>query len=588
VTNNSTTTTTIYLGQAEEIATTGSTTNVTKYYYAGDRRVAERVGNAAITYLVADGLSSVTQALDSAGNVVATQLFGPYGNTRYQQGTMPTTFGFTGQRQDTSGLDLFGARFYDPAIGQFVSADETIPGSGAILGALNRFAYVLGNPETATDPSGHWGFGNIVKAVTNVVKAAAPAIAHAVQVAAPVVAAVADSALGISSIVNDAKTIFDPHASWSSRLLSVADLAINVAMDVDTITGTGQAARAAYMGVKAGAKLAGKQAVKLMKGEAKHLAEKEIENVGKKRGEGMVEKVFKSCMNSFAGDTQVATAEGSQPIATLKVGDKVLAVDGATGKVQAELVQNVMINHDNNLLDVTLATDTNVKPSAATDAPNKEQEVATAAHGSQAPPTETIHTTTEHPFLTAELGWVNAQDLKPGEHVRRMDGSLGIVVAVKATPGQAVRYNLTVVQDHTFVVGQGQWVVHNNECMGTRNIGFTQDTVSGSGRLPNGKGYSVKGNAKWLHDNPGKDLPAIRVFQKTAASDAIEGVGRYGPYSGRNLLNGAWYTLDNRRLMAYQLAGRSSIPVKIVSEGSAWREAWKFTTNTWGLIARIK
>jgi Pretoxin HINT domain len=346
--------------------------------------------------------------------------------------------------------------------------DETIPGSGAILGALNRFAYVMGNPETATDPSGHWGFGSIIKAVTNVVKAAAPAIAHAVQVAAPVVAAVADSALGISSIVNDAKTIFDPHASWSSRLLSVADLAMNVAMDVDTITGTGQAARAAYMGVKAGAKLAGKQAVKLMKGEAKHLAEKELENIGEKRGEGMVEKVIKCSLNSFAGDTQVATPEGSQPIATLKVGDKVLAVDGATGKVQAEPVQNVMINHDNNLLDVTLAADPNAMPSQATDTQNKEQEAATAAHGSQAPPTETIHTTTEHPFLTAELGWVNAQDLKPGEHVRRLDGSLGVVVAVTATPGQAVRYNLTVAQDHTFVVGQGQWVVHN-KCLPTLN-----------------------------------------------------------------------------------------------------------------------
>ena len=393
--------------------------------------------------------------------MVATQLFGPYGNTRYQQGTMPTDFGFAGQRQDTSGLDLFGARFYDPAIGQFVSADETIPGSGAILGALNRFSYVLGNPETATDPTGHWGFGSIIKAVTNVVKAAAPAIAHAVQAAAPVVAAVADSALGISGIVNDAKTIFNPHASWSSRLWSVADMTINVALDVDTITGTREAARAAYMGVKTGVKLVGKQAVKLMEGEAKHLAEKEIENIGEKRGEGMAEKVLKGCMNSFAGETQVATPEGSQPIATLKVGDKVLAVDGATGKVQAEPVQQVMINHDKNLLDVTLAADTNTKPSQATDTKNKAQEVATAAHGSQAPPTETIHTTTEHPFLTAELGWVNAQDLTPGEHVRRLDGSVGVVVAVTATPGQAVRYNLTVAQDHTFVVGQGQWVVHN-------------------------------------------------------------------------------------------------------------------------------
>jgi RHS repeat-associated protein len=62
---------------------------------------------------------------------------------------MPTAKGYTGQRADAaSGLDYYGARYYDPATDQFVTADTAAAG-------LNRYAYVAGNPETATDPTGH-------------------------------------------------------------------------------------------------------------------------------------------------------------------------------------------------------------------------------------------------------------------------------------------------------------------------------------------------------------------------------------------------------------------------------------------------
>src|SRR5581483_972094 len=47
-----------------------------------------------------------------------------------------------------SGLDYYGARYYDPALGQFTSADSQAAG-------LNRYGYVKGNPETFTDPTGH-------------------------------------------------------------------------------------------------------------------------------------------------------------------------------------------------------------------------------------------------------------------------------------------------------------------------------------------------------------------------------------------------------------------------------------------------
>ena len=105
---------------------------------------------SGISYLASDGLGSVSEALSPSGSATGAQLYSPYGGVRYSSGTMPTAKGFTGQYSDASstGLDYYGARYYDPALGQFTSADTVSDG-------LNRYGYVKGNPETATDPTGH-------------------------------------------------------------------------------------------------------------------------------------------------------------------------------------------------------------------------------------------------------------------------------------------------------------------------------------------------------------------------------------------------------------------------------------------------
>jgi len=140
------TTTTSYIGSLEELATSGSTTTTTAYYGG----LAESV-NGALSYLLSDGLGSVSEAVATSGSITATQLYGPYGAVRYQSGTLPTSKGYIGQRSDatTSGLDYYGARYYDPVAGQFTSADTTL------AGGLNRYGYVDGSPETFIDPSGH-------------------------------------------------------------------------------------------------------------------------------------------------------------------------------------------------------------------------------------------------------------------------------------------------------------------------------------------------------------------------------------------------------------------------------------------------
>lgn len=97
---------------------------------------------------------------------------------------MPTSKGYTGQRADAAtGLDYYGARYYDPLVAQFTSADDVLPGDGLDPWGLSRYAYVEGNPIARNDPSGHcWPVCAIVAAVAVGVAAAVVDVAvQAVQ-----------------------------------------------------------------------------------------------------------------------------------------------------------------------------------------------------------------------------------------------------------------------------------------------------------------------------------------------------------------------------------------------------------------------
>ncbi len=75
-----------------------------------------------------------------------------------------TNKGFTGQYNDTlTGLDYYGARYYDQKVGVFLSADSM---QGNLQG-MNPYGYVSGNPETKNDPTGHcpWCIGAIAGAI---------------------------------------------------------------------------------------------------------------------------------------------------------------------------------------------------------------------------------------------------------------------------------------------------------------------------------------------------------------------------------------------------------------------------------------
>jgi len=132
---------------------TGSTSSMVKYYYANGQRVALRVGST-LYYLLNDHLGSTAITANSSGGKYAELRYKAYGETRYSDGTTPTTFRFTGQREEaTIGLYYYGARYYDAALGRFIQADSIVPRPGDPQ-SLNRYSYVLNNPLRYTDPTG--------------------------------------------------------------------------------------------------------------------------------------------------------------------------------------------------------------------------------------------------------------------------------------------------------------------------------------------------------------------------------------------------------------------------------------------------
>ncbi len=78
----------------------------------------------------------------------------PFGGERWSSGSDLSDFDFTGQRADSFGLLDYRARFYDPLIGRFISADTIVP-DFANPQDLNRYSYVRNSPLNFVDPSGH-------------------------------------------------------------------------------------------------------------------------------------------------------------------------------------------------------------------------------------------------------------------------------------------------------------------------------------------------------------------------------------------------------------------------------------------------
>ena len=144
----------VYVGTIYEQTTSGTSTTITKYYQAGSQRIALRV-NGVVRWLATDHLGSTSVTANESGARIAELRYKPWGENRYTFDATPTQRRFTGQVLDNvaGGLYFYNARYYDPALGRFISADTIVPEPGDPQ-SLNRYSYVGNNPLRFVDPSG--------------------------------------------------------------------------------------------------------------------------------------------------------------------------------------------------------------------------------------------------------------------------------------------------------------------------------------------------------------------------------------------------------------------------------------------------
>ncbi|GAB2665385.1 RHS repeat domain-containing protein [Arenimonas aestuarii] len=149
-----------YYGQGGKLLYTNDlkTSNRTDHIYLAGSLVANRKvpfgsnPTIEVTYQHTDALGSPVATTNQSGTLLPRERMTAWGEPA--DGTWSYGPGYTGHQMDAaSKLVYMQQRYYDPAIGKFLSVDpvEAHPGSGA---NFNRYRYAANNPYRFTDPDG--------------------------------------------------------------------------------------------------------------------------------------------------------------------------------------------------------------------------------------------------------------------------------------------------------------------------------------------------------------------------------------------------------------------------------------------------
>ncbi|OIJ68462.1 polymorphic toxin-type HINT domain-containing protein [Streptomyces mangrovisoli] len=510
----------LYLfGGAEQI-----TLNVSAKTWTGLRNIdgpdgttITRSSSGSVTYQIANGQGTSVTSVDAASLAVTRRSYDPWGNPR---GTKPTSWvapdenhGFLGQPADpTTGLNLLGARDYDPVLGRFLTPDPVFETGDP--NQMGGYTYAGDNPASGSDPSGlmlamdggggggcdakcaaandkayadtstssgqkkhhsggcHGFFGCaghyfkkalpvvetvvtvvvVVVAVAVVVSAcagtvvAAPACVLGAAEGAGMVAGMfgADcAAMGCAGGGFAAEEGESPPAGGGSDAAPKAAAEPAPHDAAGASGGSGDAAAASSAGKEAASDAEGANAAKPKKSDAQQEATAARKTAAASddpgTGNSGTDEVTQC---SFSPDTPVLMAGGrTKAIGRIRAGDKVESANAADGShAGAREVVATLVNHDKDLVDVTLSL----------------------GHGR----TATLHTTSKHPFWDATTRtWVPAGRLLAGHTLTTENGRHVLIARIRATPGAAWRYNLTVRELHTYyVVAGGVPVLVHNHC----------------------------------------------------------------------------------------------------------------------------
>jgi hypothetical protein len=147
----------------------------------------------------------------------------------------------------------------------------------------------------------------------------------------------------------------------------------------------------------------------------------------------MLSSKFRKACNSFDGETLISTETGLRPIDAIEIGDKVWAYNEETEEKSLQAVVHLIRGEG-----------------------TKELVVLQLVSG------ETITATSGHPFyLPNQDKWVEAGKLTINDVLQNLQSGLIGITSLRERSELATVYNLTVANDHTYYVGHGEVLVHN-------------------------------------------------------------------------------------------------------------------------------
>jgi RHS repeat-associated protein len=467
--------TVLYLGTTEVHLDTSTSTArywAQRYYGAGSAIIALRTnksGTQTLSYLSGDPHGTSTVSLDATTQAVTKRYLTPFGAARPGgTGVWADDKTFLDKTTDaTSGLTYIGAREYDSATGRFLSVDPVLDTGDAQ--SLNGYTYADNSPVTLSDPTGLCpeidcptrsgpGYENTTPGHTP----KKPKKTGTGTSSSDSQGNVTGNGSWISATTpssNDARSVGSSYYQFgSNKLNSTAGgywfpqtnafgksetvcfgrLACNHAYEYyldhrDDVAGAKKIAATYCLSHAAQCRNDARVWER-----TQELGNEFVTNLA--AGEG-VRAGESPTTCSFSPETPVLMDGGkTKPIGKIKMGDRVQAADPKTGKHEgARTVQHVWINHDNDLLDVTIRTED--------------------GH------TATLHTTANHPFWDdTRHTWVSADELHKGDALNTATNHQTYVIVTRPTPGSANRWNLTVQQLHTYYVlaGSTPVLVHNS------------------------------------------------------------------------------------------------------------------------------
>lgn len=168
--------TTVYVGSLYE-ETNGKKT---KFVYLGSTRVAA-VTDETVAVYHGNHLGSTNIITNAAGAATKHIWYEPFGSQHevpFNASAPEVFYSYTGHKyDDETGLLYLGARYYDPKLGRFITAD-TIVQNPYDPQTLSRYSYTSNNPINRIDPDGHkWSwkkfFGAAVGAIVGILSAGA-------------------------------------------------------------------------------------------------------------------------------------------------------------------------------------------------------------------------------------------------------------------------------------------------------------------------------------------------------------------------------------------------------------------------------